>query len=211
MKFFNGVTYTNEIVNSPLKSTHHHHVGYFSNETEMSVSQPDLLTNVGFTKNFDVYTEDSIVNFSYDSADLLVQEQSYIYSADKLPVGYVLLHAGLFYSVINNSHGDKYPIDAGKTKPFYMFSDVDSVTVKTKKHLIAYADKEFDSKNQLVQYIENMKANPVTSPRGAVILKNGNSTQIIVYENGLNLVSFHLRSPLVSSYNLNPPFNLYFQ
>lgn len=192
------------ILDLNFKKTYHHYVGFYSSCVLSSCEPPSQVT-VGLI-DFPL-DGPTVVNYSFDGHDLIVQEQlTFLSSSNFVMAGYSVKTDDKPRGIITNSYQNKYyPVCGEFYKPFFMVSNLSKVTVTSKSKMIAYAGEQFDNKNELVEYIR--QPHPKSS-REAVIYRNGNHTQVIVFEDGLNVVNYHLRSPLVTEYNIPVASNL---
>lgn len=199
-----------DILNTTYKATHHHALGYYTSKFLGGKYKPETvyLNGKGYNVSLD---NDKILNFSFDGKDLIIQAQNYIVYDGRSSdiVGQELFdNAGVSRGALTNAFTNKYGISGELYCDFLHFSDLNSVIVRTKTSPIAYAGKEFNTKEELVAYL----AEPMSGgcQRNAIIYRTneGMHAQLIVYEGNKNVISVHFRNPLVNNYYLSKADNL---
>lgn len=212
-----------DILNLENKGKYHHNVGYYS---DRFVSIKELPPQVKIGNDSEVYDlVIKVLNFAYDTQDLIVQKQKTIMVGSNKPHSMqfalgekVYTPEGQFIGAITNHYVSGgvayYPIGAGISEDYIHFSNVNSVKILPKLKRIAYAGEQFDTKEELVQYLQAPTFNDsnrhavfyLTQPRdvsmGGIESTVYDNCQLIVYEKGINVVSIHFRVPLVNSYNV---------
>ena len=197
--------FSTNILDLELKKTLHHNVGFYSEKLNTSTILPQVVSVQGVEYSVD---QKRYVNIAYDGETLTCQEQPTVLIVDSLEPGVLTSFNSKPFGVITNAYNNYYCIHPGFTAPFYRFSNLKSVTVRPKSYPMAYADKFFSNKADLVAYLE---APAEASPRAATINTTCDSTQLIVHENGREIVNIIFRRPLVNRYMLDRPSTLSFR
>lgn len=193
---FNGI--------QTLKASHHHLPGYFQSY--------DLPLYLGLppSRILHMYSDikvslslDSLVNWSYDGYDFIASPQRYLEHWDIHRGDILLLNCSLntppshckHSTVATRNLGSKWPIFTGFNVDSIQFSNVTQVKVVSRNSAtpIYYADKGFVNKSSLVDYINSIKLSRLVTHRKVLIIRSVDETQIILHQDGLNIVSYHLR------------------
>lgn len=198
------------------KDKYHHNVGYYSDAFVSYSKVPTEVEVEGVPGYHRVNIDYQYVNFSYDKTDLIVQSQPSIEYSGSLALGKRIF--------TNDSSGGKvmvgavtnryvhpvtlrqyYPIGGGKFSNYYHFTRIAEFIIKRKSKLIAYANREFDTKEELVSFLQE---SPQASPRIAILYHTDiidtvpSACQLIVSENSRNVVSIHFRKPAINKYDV---------
>lgn len=187
-----------------LKSTHHHLVGYFQSYDIPLYVGPPPTHLLHFYPDISIsLSSDKILNWSFDGTDFIASPQYYIshwdiHRGDVIYLNCSLLDIPLnctYPTVATRNSGDKWPIFTGFNTDTIQLSDVSDVVVKVRDRTtpIYYAGLGFTNKSALVNYLESIECHRPTLPRTVTIIKSDSGTQIILHENGRNIVSYHLR------------------
>lgn len=181
--------------NRHLKETHHHYVGFYSNKVLPAINGNEV-TIAGKKYKLD---KEPHITYGKSGDDTIVSEVRTITTNDKIPLGTIVYNkAKQPVSMIHNT-GKKYAIQDGFTRTNIHLTKM-TIDHQIKDKPIAYADKQFQNKQQLVDYLSlpdpirdlnpNIHATIYTSPQ----LTNA---QLIIHEAGRNIANLQLRHPLL--------------
>lgn len=186
------------------KSTHHHLVGYFQSYDVPLYIGPPPINLLHYYSDINIsLSSDKIVNWSFDGKDFIASPQYYISHWDIHRGDIIYLNCSLsvpptncsFPTVTTCNSGSRWPIFTGFNTDTIQLSDVSEVFVKDRDATtpIYYAGLGFRNKTALVNYLDSIEFNRPTIPRTVTIIKSLSGTQIILHENGRNIVNYHLR------------------
>lgn len=189
-------------VNEPFKGTHHHVPGFFFPYgvplDHTNIEQVFLGTRCYTVAN------DLVLNWSYDGQDVVGAPQRCITGE--------INHGELLYadkelkevvSMITNYielNGNRLnPIFTGFNTDSFMFSNVVRVDIDDKNASLpmSYASQDFKSKTLLANFVKESQAGLHPSPRVLRILRSPKATQLLLYENNINIINLHYRMPSV--------------
>ncbi|QKY64634.1 hypothetical protein [Agrotis ipsilon virus] len=187
-----------DITDTLAKATKHHFVGFYGDKFPLISRKPEY---VNILETLFKVSADLIVNFSYDGKDCLLQPQFYIVSPTDLPYGTLVktLEGVTMGCITNRMEPDKYPIPLGTSTDLLFLSGIEKMSIKIKDHPIAYADKLFTSKEDLQAFLIQDRSSTL---RQLIVYRtlNGSETQVILHEDERNILSCHLRYPLIDNY-----------
>ncbi|AKN80795.1 acetyltransferase-like protein [Diatraea saccharalis granulovirus] len=176
-----------------FKRTHHHYCGFYSLQQLSSIVDDKVVVN---GKEYEV-TGETAIDWAYDGVDTIVAEKRLVYSKEEWPLHGVIYNineeiVGLVGQGVKTADGDYcYAIQDGFNLYTNHLSNINLI-VREKNKLIAYADKEFDDKNELIKYLDNTKGGG--GEVGAILYhKNKKQAQLILYQSGVQLSNTHLR------------------
>lgn len=122
---------------------YHHYVGFYSKYMLPCIENEIVIIN---NKEYTVITDNKILNFSYDGTDVIIEEQNFIYSNERLEYGDYIFDSkkNNIVGVIANIYSGKYyPIPNAFRNNNSHKSKVNTLQIKNKVFPICYADKEF--------------------------------------------------------------------
>jgi hypothetical protein len=177
---------------------YHHYVGFYSKYMLPSIENNVVIIN---NKEYTVITENKILNFSYDGTDVIIEEQNFIYSDERLEYGEYIFDSNKknIVGVITNIYSGKYyPIPNAFNNNNSHKSKINTLQIKSKIFPICYADKEFVNKEDLKLYIDS---NPEFHGLNMIIYKvTGNTeTQILTYGTEFSITD-RFRCPCIDEY-----------
>lgn len=182
--------------NVGFKDTRHHYAGFYA----LNVVPPIDGDYVYIQDTRHYLLPYTVVNFGYSGRDTIISVQRAIESETHIPTGTPVYNSkGAVVSLITGNQDNIYPIQDGFNHENYHLSNI-RVTVQNKTKIIAFADKQFDKKEQLVKYLKTQP--PKTADEAILYDNNGKSTQLVVYRNGKNILNVHIRSRLINRYHL---------
>lgn len=187
-----------------VKNTYHHYCGFYSKYVLPSIcsSNEVMIDNTVYT-----VSNDRVIDWFYDGIDTIVTEKRLLYTDDELPDGLVIYNNDSNKSlqrpvgVICGGHSGVYPIQDG-FKLFNLHLSNVRVSAQLKTKIIAYADRQFDSKSQLVHYLNELKCTNndkcTKELRSTIFYKNNSKeSQLTVSDgNGQQLLNMHFRLPV---------------
>nr|BDU47020.1 acetyltransferase-like protein [Spodoptera litura male-killing virus] len=183
-----------DLNNLYLANTMHHYCGFYSN-----FILPQLIGNFVTIDNRNYTLEPkTIICSAYNGRDTIITEMSYLITDKINKVGSYIYNNGNLVGLVTRNNIDKIiPIQNGFNNINIHLSNI-QLEHRVKTKLIAYADQQFDNKQQLLEYLEN-NVNNNHQPKAIIYTDcNNNNAQLIVYENGLNIINTHLRNKYVS-------------
>lgn len=178
---------------SNLKTTHHHYCGFYSLHLLAGIVNDLVVVN---GKEYQV-SEETVIDWAYDGVDTIVAEKRLVYSDVPWKLHDPIFNTdgdvvGLVGSPLLAYNGDYcYAVqDAFKYYNNHL-SNVNLV-VKEKTAAIAYADRQFETKKELKEYLENETDR--SKGYGAILYHTGKkNAQLILYRDGVQLSNSHLR------------------
>lgn len=200
--------------NTDLKETHHHYVGFYSKSVLPKLPNKVLIK----TPTAGVITtvvNEPCINMGYSGNETIITEQP-IVKIDKtteVPPGSLVVNTetnepiGAITSSITLGKQKAYPVQDGFRR--YNAHLAMKVERATKIKPIAYADKQFDNKQQLMQYLNGLPPNNSNVKATLLTDKDNMNTQLIIHEQGRNIANIHLRHRLIDIYNEQPPYKPY--
>lgn len=180
-----------------LKQTHHHYCGFFSLHLLATIIDNVVVID---GQQYTV-SDDTAIDWAYDGQDTIVTEKRLLYTDDELPLHSPIFNienelVGLVLRGIQTLDGDWcYAIQDGFTAQNFHLSDVNLV-VREKRRLISYADRQFDTKPDMLDYIDGVKRQLYTTSLtyGAILYHvHKKNAQLVIHQNGLQIVNCHLR------------------
>lgn len=194
---FQDVSDNIKMVNE-LKGRCHHYCGFFSDKL-LSPIQSDATVRIG---DIEYKVEGTVLDHAFDGEDSIITEKRIVKVENQDDDNGAHLYDG---AVVRNSldqivglltvRGD-YRLVQDAFKLFNVHLSRTKVTVQEKTKMIAYADRQFDTKLELVEYIASKDHK--TGHDGCVIYhrKGGADAQIVTYRNGLQNLNIHTRQTL---------------
>ncbi|AAG02931.1 hypothetical protein AMV225 [Betaentomopoxvirus amoorei] len=138
-----------------------------------------------------------LINFIYDNSDIIISEQSTIYSKENLLYGeYIFNQNKEYVGIITNKLENRYPISQ-ENDNIIRINNVNKVNIKNQQFPVLYCDKEFPNNNILIQYL---KLTPQKTKREVTIFKLFMKTIIIIHENERNIGDMLFNNPCISEY-----------
>ncbi|UYE99013.1 MAG: hypothetical protein [Betabaculovirus sp.] len=185
-----------------LKQTHHHYCGFFSLHLLATIIDNVVVID---GQQYTV-SDDTAIDWAYDGQDTIVTEKRLLYTDDELPLHSPIFNienelVGLVLRGIQTLDGDWcYAIQDGFTAQNFHLSDVNLV-VREKRRLISYADRQFDTKPDMLDYMDGFKRQFKDSFNIHNYINNGailyhvhkKNAQLVIYQNGLQILNCHLR------------------
>ncbi|UXX41861.1 hypothetical protein [Psilogramma increta granulovirus] len=184
-----------------LKQTHHHYCGFFSLDVLATIIDDVVVID----DKQHTMSNSTAIDWAFDGEDTIVTEKRLLYTNEELP-----LHSPIF-NIENKLVGlvlrgvqtldNKwcYAIQDGFTGQNFHLSNVDLV-VREKRKLISYADKQFDTKHDLVKYIDSVKnklnSNDIKNYGAILYHVNKKNAQLVLFQNGVQFLNCHLRKSI---------------
>ncbi|CCU56130.1 unknown similar to AMEV225 [Choristoneura rosaceana entomopoxvirus 'L'] len=138
-----------------------------------------------------------LINFIYDKNDLMISEQSTIYSKQNLLYGEYIFNSNKDYmGIITNKLENRYSISQ-ENDIMIRINNVYNVNIKNQEFPILYCDKEFPNNDILMNYL---KLVPQRSRREITIYRLFMKTIIIIHENERNIGEIIFNNPCISEY-----------
>ncbi|AIY60609.1 hypothetical protein [Dendrolimus punctatus cypovirus 22] len=189
--------------NSYVKRTHHHYAGFYSKNILPPICRDRAVDVNG--KTYKLYDSMKTLNVQSSGNDTILTIEPIIFTPDELPKGAVVTNYGtnetvsLITSSYDTQHvnGHKgYPVNDGfKNINIHLAAPVEHVQ-KTKP--IAYADKQFDTKAELIEYLKTVKPLPKIKAH-LYTDKHNRGSQLIIHYDGVNIANIHLRARVVGN------------
>lgn len=197
------------LATASIKATHHHYCGFYSDMVLPSFNGSTVSVN----NKYYTVSNDLVIDWAYDGQDTIVTFKRAMYTEDCIPLGSLITQNGkILGAIVRRSYKatEERTWDGGqhctfiKTRAYYPIQDgfrfinvhltgCDLQLVEKTKP-IAYANRQFDTKEQLVSYL----ASPSRDSGAIMYHTNGQNAQMIVYVNGLNIINQHFRAPIVN-------------
>lgn len=175
------------------KDTHHHYCGFFSLSILSNIIDSTLVID---GKQYRV-SEDTAIDWAYDGRDTIVTEKRLLYTERALKLHSPIYNVnnqlvGIVLRGIVTKDGDYcYAVQDGFKLYNSHLSNINLV-VREKTQLIAYADQQFDNKNELLHYI-NKGNKRQSQPEAILYHSGGRNAQLVVYKDGVQWSNTHLR------------------
>jgi hypothetical protein len=188
-------SFSTSVADVSLKATHHHYPGFYS-KTILPMVLPDRIVVVN-GKTYPLL-EKKLVNYHFDTEDVIIDEQNTIVeNHDKFKDKTLVYNsAGQVISLITKRHDEYYPIVNGFTTTTAHLTNVSTVTIRHRKEQpIAYADKLFANKSDLVQFLQK-PADTENKLRHLIIYALKETTDFILYSGNRNIFILRFRSAL---------------
>ncbi|AHJ14798.1 hypothetical protein [Inachis io cypovirus 2] len=190
-----------------LAKTRHHYTGFYSKHILKPVPS-DGIVMVNDTP-YKTGSVKKVANAQKNGESTIITFEPCLFTTDNLPAGSIVKDAeGGEYGMITSHYEafnkrKAYPIQNAFEYPSIMVSVPCEHRVKEK--LMAYADKQFDKKGDLVAYIESLGPKPDI---GAIIYtdKYNKNPQLVVHANGHQIINMHLRKRIVGSFIAKAPY-----
>ncbi|AIS92057.1 hypothetical protein [Erinnyis ello granulovirus] len=181
----------------PIKQTHHHYCGFYSVQVLATIINNVVVVN---GKQYNV-SDETAIDWAFDGEDTIVTEKRLLYTDEELPLHapiYNIDHqlVGIVLAGMQTTDGDYcYAIQDGFKSLNIHLSNMNLV-VREKRKMACYADQQFDTKQELVDYINNRRRidEMGDSDHGAILYHvNKKNAQLVVFQNGLQVINCHLR------------------
>ena len=180
-----------------LKQTHHHYCGFFSLHVLATIIDNVVVID---GQQYTV-SEDTAIDWAFDGEDTIVTEKRLLYTDEELPLHSPIFNienklVGLVLRGVQTLDGDWcYAIQDGFTAQNFHLSNI-VLVVREKRKLISYADQQFDTKPELLEYIDGVKRKLYTTNlnHGAILYHvHKKNAQLVVFQDGVQIMNCHLR------------------
>lgn len=200
--------------NINLKDSQHHYAGFYSSK----VLQP-LNNKVAIkTKNDKVVTtviNEPCINIGKSGLDTIITEQPIVKIDNDVdvPPGSLVMHPDTqeIYGAITSRQKigkqTAYPVQDGFRRANVHLSVPLQREIKSKP--IAYADKQFDNKNELTEYLSKLPPQDPSVKATLLTDRDNMNTQLIIHSYGRNIANIQLRHRLVDPYHEPPKYKPY--
>lgn len=198
--------------NVVLKTTHHHYAGFYS-DVVLPPTDKTVKIETKDGKTIVARKDSPVINFGYSGQDTIITVQPTALVdkeiCDDIPTGSVVRNyetgevTGLITSKMQMGHFDVYPIQDGFRHPNIHLNN--RVTHQIKRKPIVYADKQFDTKQELVKYIAANPDKPTTYKSTLYTDAENKYTQLIIHDKGHTIANIQLRHRLINKYQKEPP------
>ncbi|QOD40021.1 acetyltransferase [Matsumuraeses phaseoli granulovirus] len=180
------------------KATHHHYCGFYSLYTLDHIV--DDFVAIG-RKKYKV-SDETVIDWAYDGVDTIVSEKRLVYSKEEWPL-HSLIHNiyGQILGIVTRGYLDSddqycYAVHNGYALYNNHLSDTNLI-VREKTKPIVYADQQFDTKRELLHYLDTLNSGQTSGESGAILYHtNRKHAQLVLYRDGKQLSNCHLRKPL---------------
>ncbi|ABC61182.1 unknown [Choristoneura occidentalis granulovirus] len=181
--------------NISLKQTHHHYCGFYSlNILASIINNVVIIDNIHYE-----VSNDTAIDWAFDGEDTIITEKRLLYTNADLPLYATIFNlnhdiVGMVLRGIQTSDGKYcYALQDGFRLYNNHLSNVNLI-VREKQKIIAYADRQFDNKQELVDYLNNDEEHKNS---GAILYHtNTKNAQLILYKKGLQISNCHLRKTI---------------
>lgn len=179
-----------------LKENNHHYCGFFSD-----VVLPGIINDLVVINNLTyVFSNKFEFEIAYDGIDSIItlKKQFYIKDATKLSRGDLIYNTdqqviGLVTHIYMDHDGQHYVLVQDGFKYLNIHITDSQVEIINKTRLIAYAGQQFDTKQQLIQYINAKNKTASGKIHHVIYHQNYKNVQYITHLNGVNISNMQLR------------------
>jgi hypothetical protein len=173
--------------NTELKKTHHHYCGFYSKKILPEIDGP-----VKIMDKIYYFTKELIMDVKRSANDVIMTLKNVIETTDEIKIGTLVKDMqNRIVSVVTTKIDNKYLIQ-NSFKHLNIHLSNTSLQFQTKVKPICYADKQFVTKEELVDYLNkpNKTKTPVTA---TVFHRDRKQAQLIVHKDGHNILNQHIR------------------
>lgn len=199
--------------NTKLKATHHHYPGFYSDTVLPPCERTVEIEVKGQQKKIIGHPRNSTVNYGFSGSDTIITVQPTIMvpkeTIEDIPQGSIVTNyegkqaVSMITGKIDMGAYDAYPIQNGFRETNIHLNTRVTRMVKTKP--ILYADKQFDTKQQLTEYLSTLEPKPDTFKATLVTDVHNKNTQLVLHSRGHMIANIHLRHRLCDKYATELP------
>lgn len=194
--------------NTKLKATHHHYPGFYSSTVLPPCERTVEIKTADNVAPVIGHPRDLAVNYGYSGSDTIIAVQPTMMIrkeiAEDIPQGSIVTNfdtkqpIGLITGKIEMNEYNAYPIQNGFRETNIHLNTRVTRTIKTKP--IIYADKQFDTKQELNEYITSLPDNPSNFKATLVTDEYNRNTQLVLHTHGHMIANIQLRHRLCDKY-----------